>query len=746
MSLPLHSVNIPLEGDVVLARQRARTIARMLGFEAQDQTRLATATSEIARNAYRYAHGGQVHFELEGKTVPQVLLIRVMDGGPGIPELARILRGEYHSATGMGLGLVGARRLVDRFQVDTSPAGTSVWLRKLLPPGTPLFTAADLQRVSRELARERPDDPLAELQRQNQELLRALGDLRARTDDLVRVNLELDDTNRGVVALYAELDERAGHLRRADELKSRFLSNMSHEFRTPLNSILALSRLLLDRLDGDLTSEQVRQVEFIRKAAQDLSELVGDLLDLAKVEAGKVDVHPRPFEVAGLFGALRGMLRPLLVGDTVGLVFHEPDDMPTLHTDEAKVSQILRNFISNALKFTERGEIRVSAATDESRDHVVFDVKDTGIGIAPADQERIFEDFTQLDNPVQAHVKGTGLGLPLCRKLAHLLGGQVSVRSAPGSGSTFTLTVPRMYAPVDQSPPAELPAPDPARVPVLVVEDAPEDQLLYEKYLKGSEFQMIPARSLEEARRALAQIRPRAIILDILLGKEDSWGFLAAAKAEAAPQGIPVLVVTTVEDRAKGLALGADAYAVKPIDRAWLLRELRKTLTSSRRRVLVIDDDAIVRYLLRQALYQHEVVEAVNGEQGLAEARRWTPDVILLDLLMPDLNGTDVLERLASDARTREIPVVVLTATELDEPHRKTLAKRSVAIVSKDALARGDRDNALTDALAQLGLVSRAANRGLAEADVAHGGVEVQWATVLANSEARVSAEGGPEP
>jgi CheY-like chemotaxis protein len=242
-------------------------------------------------------------------------------------------------------------------------------------------------------------------------------------------------------------------------------------------------------------------------------------------------------------------------------------------------------------------------------------------------------------------------------------------------------------------------------VPVLVVEDAPEDQLLYEKYLKGSEFQMIPARSLEEARRALAQIRPRAIILDILLGKEDSWGFLAAAKAEAAPQGIPVLVVTTVEDRAKGLALGADAYAVKPIDRAWLLGELRKTLTSSRRRVLVIDDDAIVRYLLRQALYQHEVVEAVNGEQGLAEARRWTPDVILLDLIMPDLNGTDVLERLASDARTREIPVVVLTATELDEPHRRTLAERSAAIVSKDALARGDWHNALTDALAQLGLV-----------------------------------------
>jgi signal transduction histidine kinase/CheY-like chemotaxis protein len=704
VNLPLLSVTIRLEGDVVLARQRARTIARLLGFDNQDQTRLATATSEIARNAYAYAVGGQVDFAIEGGTAPQVLLVRVSDRGPGIPDLPRILRGEYQSLTGMGIGLLGARRLVDRFHVDTSAEGTTVSLRKLLPPGTAMLRPADLHRLSRDLARERPDDPLAELQRQNRELLGVLADLRARQEDLVRVNQELDDTNRGVVALYAELDERAVHLRRADELKSRFLSNMSHEVRTPLNSILALSRLLLGRVDGELTSEQVRQVEFIRKAAQDLSELVGDLLDLAKVEAGRIVVRPTEFEVTGLFGALRGMLRPLLAEDTVRLVFEEPSHVPALSTDEAKISQILRNFISNALKFTERGEIRVSAVADPSRDHVIFDVADTGIGIAPADQERIFEDFTQIENPLQARVRGTGLGLPLCRKLAHLLGGQVSLESTPGVGSTFRLTVPRVYAGEGDSPAPERPAPDPARVPVLVVNDAAEGQLLYEEYLRDSEFQVIPARAIKDAWETLRRIRPRAIILDMLLAAEEAWRFLAEVRADPALQGVRVIIATTVEDRAKGLALGADACAVKPIARTWLLAELRQALDWRRRRILIIDDDEIVRYLLRQKLHRHEIIEAVNGEQGLAEARRARPDVIVLDLAMPDLKGSEVLDRLASDTTTRTVPVVLLTATHLDELDRKALGDRTAAIISKDALAGNDQDSALTQALTRLGL------------------------------------------
>jgi signal transduction histidine kinase len=270
--------------------------------------------------------------------------------------------------------------------------------------------------------------------------------LRQRQEELEHLNGELQDINRGMVGLYAELDEKAEELRRADEIKTRFLSNISHEFRTPLNSIFALSNLLLDRADGELTGEQEKQVGFIRKAADSLLDLVNDLLDLAKIRAGKIEVRPVEFEAVNLFSALRGMLRSLLVNQAVTLVFEEPEGIPSLYTDEGKVSQILRNFISNALKFTERGEVRVSARHDAEGGTVTFSVSDTGVGIAREDHEKIFEEFTQLASPAQSQFKGTGLGLPLCRKLAELLGGSIELESEMGVGSKFSVTLPVRYA------------------------------------------------------------------------------------------------------------------------------------------------------------------------------------------------------------------------------------------------------------------------------------------------------------
>jgi signal transduction histidine kinase/CheY-like chemotaxis protein len=694
MSIRILTAAITHEEDVVQVRQRAKQIAALLGFEVGEQTRIATAASEIARNAFSYGGGGQAEFILEGKTPPQVFLLQISDRGQGIKELDSILEGRYRSSTGMGLGMVGARRLMDQFKVETGPQGTVVQMRKLLPTRAPRLGPSEVAEIASQIQRRPPRDPMTEVREQNRELLDALMELRKRQEELTRINRELEDTNRGVVALYAELDERADHLRRADELKSKFLSNMSHEFRTPLNSILGLCRLLLDRSDGELSLEQEKQVNFIKKAAEELSQLVNDLLDLAKVEAGKVVVHSIEFQVASLFGALRGMLRPLLLNESVNLVFEEPLGIPALHTDEGKVSQILRNFISNALKFTERGEVRISAslAAGENRQDVVFAVADTGIGIAPENHELIFQEFTQVENPLQRRVKGTGLGLPLCKKLVGLLGGSVSVESQLGVGSTFYARIPLVYC-----PPATQSAlvkgewePDPSRTPVLVVEDSPEALLLYEKYLNGSGFQLLPARNLEEAERAFKAHRPAAVVLDILLQGEDGWPFLVRLKEDPANRKIPVMVVTNVEDQHKGIALGADAYCVKPPDRDWLLDKLRSlTGKDPTPRILIIDDDQVARYLMKQILSgpDRRILEAASGAEGLERAREAGPRAIFLDLVMPGMDGFEVLERLKADPRTRETPVVIVTSLSLAAREREVLEAKAAAVLSKDSVA-----------------------------------------------------------
>jgi CheY-like chemotaxis protein len=370
----------------------------------------------------------------------------------------------------------------------------------------------------------------------------------------------LEETNRGVVALYAELDERAERLRHADTMKSRFLSYVSHEFRTPLNGIIGLARLLLGRHSVQIDAEAQKQVRFMQKAALELSGMVNDLLDLAKVEAGKLAVQAVGFSAETLMGTLRSLFRPLQPDAAVVLIFDVPDGIPLLHTDETKLAQILRNLLSNALKFTERGEVRVTVAHDAERDLVVFSVKDTGIGIAPAHQSVIFEEFSQIENPLQKRTKGTGLGLPLCKRLCELLGGTVSLESAPALGSTFTVSLPRVY--------------------------------------------------------------------------------------------------------------GAGRV-------------------SRDRKVLIVDDEEISRYLLRTLMPAHvEILEAAGGTEAIRMARECHPDLVFLDLIMPDISGSEVLRQLRGDPATQEISVVIATSRALDTAERDALQPSVTAIFSKEMLAR----------------------------------------------------------
>ncbi|HEX9981703.1 MAG TPA: ATP-binding protein [Thermoanaerobaculia bacterium] len=544
---PISSITLNYDYDLVAARRRARQIAELLGFDGQSQTRIATVASEIARNALRYGNGGRIEFGVERQSGSQALVMTVSDRGPGIAELDDIMAGLYVSNTGMGLGILGARRLMDDFSIVTAPdKGTTVTMKKILPRHADDLTPPRIHKIVDELARQRPENPLEELQQQNKELLQALATLNERQDDLERLNQELEDTNRGVLALYAELDEKAESLRRADHLKTRFLSDMSHEFRTPVNSILALTRLLEE---APLGEEGDKQVSLIRRAAEDLESLVSDLLDLAKIEAGKTEVRAAEFEVTTLFSALRGMLRPLLLNRALSLVFDEPEGLPPMITDEGKVSQILRNFISNALKFTEGGEIRVAASVAPGNHCILFTVTDTGIGIAPEDQEAIFEEFTQIDNPMQASQKGTGLGLPLTRKLAQLLGGRVGVRSEVGVGSTFWAEIPIRFKGLTEvvalHTVSKRPSPEHANLRILIIDD--DDTA---RYTIGS-FATRPGAVITEAENGLAGIaraqsdHPDVILLDLMMPGIGGHEVLQRLKGDPLTAPIPVIVITS---------------------------------------------------------------------------------------------------------------------------------------------------------------------------------------------------------
>ena len=553
MNTVITSVEIRFEEDVVYARQRTRLIAELLGLDRNAQARIGAAVSEIARNAFQYAAGGHVEFILDTKASQQVFLIIVRDRGPGIGDLGAVLDGHCVSPTGMGVGLQGARRMVDHFHIETKPGeGTTVQLGKTLPPSTPPITEQSLVHIHETLCKSEPESPLQEIRLHNQELLHALEELQRRQDRLEQLNRELEDTNRGVLALYAELDEKVGQLHRANQLRARFLSDMSHEFRTPLNTILSLSRLLLDHMDGDLTAEQEKQVAFIHKAAEDSTALVNDVLDLAKIDAGKTEVRPCDFSVEEVFSGLRGMFKPLVSTQAAKLVFEPTDGIPSLFTDEAKVSQILRNFVSNALKFTEQGEVRVSARLNQDGTAVLFAVADTGIGIAPEDQRRVFNEYVQVETAQAGRPKGTGLGLAICRKLAEMLHGQVDLESRLGAGSTFSALIPLRYVASQAEAPssgAAVPAaiscgtavpatptgepPAPPMIPgkpigieqdqglplerILIIDDDEAARYILADYLAGTRYTLLEA---ADGRRGLhlAEIeRPHAIILDLKL-------------------------------------------------------------------------------------------------------------------------------------------------------------------------------------------------------------------------------------
>jgi signal transduction histidine kinase/CheY-like chemotaxis protein len=551
----LASMPLTNAGDVVTARLNVRRTAEMLGFDRQAQTRIATAVSEIARNASSYARGGEVLFVLDAAADPRLFTVEVIDAGPGIEDLESILAGRKEFPAGRGAGILSARRLVDQFEIASSRSGTRVSLSQRIPRSVAAkLTAAAVDGIGRSLPHKRAD-PIAVVHEQNRELIESLTDIQEKQAESNRLNRELEETNRGVVALYSELELQAEQLRGVSEMKSRFLSQMSHECRTPLNSILALSRLLQDEVDGPLNGEQKRQVDYIRRSAQTLLEMVNDLLDLAKVEAGKLPVTPGWFSVAALFASLRGLMRPLLTSPDVDLVFDAPAELPKMYADEPKVAQILRNFIANALKFTEQGRVSVSARHDTRNNEIVFSVEDTGIGIEPKNVELIFEEFSQVPGRLQKG--GTGLGLPLSRKLAGLLGGRISVRSSVGVGSTFELSVPILFGET------VTPSAGSGKKRVLVVDDEDTFRYVIRHIAQDAGYDVLEAPDGEVGTQVAFDQRPDIIVLDLHMPRMD--GFTALSRLADSPlRSTPVIVCTSYALSAEQKRSLAAAYAIVP--------------------------------------------------------------------------------------------------------------------------------------------------------------------------------------
>jgi signal transduction histidine kinase len=460
---PLHVRELRTEEDVFHVRRLARDLVAALGLDAHSQVRFATALSEVARDTLRLG-GARVVFGLD----PSGALVVQLAAGQPLPVTAAAA-GEPRLESVPGV--TAARRLVDRVELsDMTGPHPVITLVYKLPP----LLAGDSSRqgtLRSVLESAVPPSPLEELRAQNGELLAALEELRAKQDELVRLNQELEDTNkgvmalygqlsteleetnRGVVALYAELDERGVQLQKANEAKNRFLRSVSHELRTPVNSVLGLARLLLDPVEP-LSAEQRRQVELIHDSGGELLNRINQLLDIAKAESGRIEPVWTEVDLRELFGMLRGRIRPLLADGVTLELIDPPADGPgrvgPIRTDEGLLRDVLHNLLGNAAKFTSAGHIRMAAALTADGSQVSISVEDTGVGIAPDDLSRVFEEFYQVTGPAQSRARGSGLGLPYARRLARILGGSLDVTSEVGRGSTFTVLLP--YAAVPGRP------------------------------------------------------------------------------------------------------------------------------------------------------------------------------------------------------------------------------------------------------------------------------------------------------
>jgi signal transduction histidine kinase/CheY-like chemotaxis protein len=518
----------------------------------------------------------------------------------------------------------------------------------------------------------------------------------------IRIN-ERQTEDGGTVGVYTditelkrreeELEQARDTAQQATEAKSRFLANMSHELRTPLNAIIGYSEMLQEEARDQNAEGFVPDLQRINAAGKHLLELINSVLDLSKIEAGKMELYLEAFEVGPLVRDVAAVLEPLAQKNANRLEIECAPDVGTMRADLTKLRQALFNLLSNACKFTERGVVSLGVtreATAADGDSVVFAVSDTGIGMTPEQMTRLFEEFGQGDASTTRRYGGTGLGLALSRRLCRMMGGDVTVASEPGRGSTFTIRLPaEVTEPTRESPTPKVREAAPAGTStVLVIDDDSAVRDLMSRFLGKEGFRVVAAGGGEEGLRFARELQPDVITLDVLMPGMDGWSVLAALKADASLADIPVVMLTMLDDRNLGYALGAADYLTKPIDRERLVAVLgryRRDLP-----VLVVDDDADFRDLARRMLERegYTVIEADNGRVALDRLRDSIPGVVLLDLMMPEMDGFDFVAAVRADATWRSVPIVVITAKNLSPEEHERLNGSVARVLQKGALSR----------------------------------------------------------
>jgi signal transduction histidine kinase/CheY-like chemotaxis protein len=490
--------------------------------------------------------------------------------------------------------------------------------------------------------------------------------------------------------LFTEIETKGRQLEIASQHKSQFVANMSHELRTPLNAIIGLTEMMVNNAARFGTEKVLEPLQRVHRAGTHLLGLINQVLDLSKIEAGKLDLSPEVVSLPPLIDEVMGTARQLAEQNKNKLITTCPPDLPPVTVDPMRLRQILLNLLSNACKFTKEGEVSlvVSQSEHDGRNWIDFIVRDSGIGMTEEQLGRLFQEFTQADASTARQFGGTGLGLAITQKLSRMMGGDVAVTSKIGSGSVFTVSLPgpnvRVHA---QDIVASDRMPADVRNYILVIDDDATARELVAHHLRQAGYTVVTAAGGLEGIKKAKQVRPLAITLDVMMPDLDGWAVLTALRGDADLADIPVIMATILDEQHRAATLGASGYITKPIDRDRLLVLVRRFVSPSRpTRVLVVEDDAVQRERVRQWLDSDRwtITEAENGTVALSRLRNERPDVILLDLMMPDMDGFQLVAALQQEKDWRDIPVIVITARDLTAADRARLNSGVERVLVKD--------------------------------------------------------------